>query len=186
MRSSSWWYRATRAATRLQVGEERGTIFRRFEPDHRVDGQGRQAASSPLEAIAPTSDTVERSPRSDTQPRDDRRPCSDRRPRPATRQEQQRGGALNDGRTFGDTAPRVLGQLDQPMRLQRLQVVVHLLAGRPPLQRWQPTRFSQHVEDEARIGSSATSTAAASASTRTSSTDPKIPLDNKYCQEPEC
>ena len=35
---------------------------------------------------------------------------------------------------------------------------------------------------EARIGSSATSTAAASASTRTSSTDPKIRLDSKYCQ----
>ena len=52
--------------------------------------------------------------------------------------------------SFGDTAPHaLLGQLDQPMGLQRLQVVVHLLTGRPDRRRNRGSRprFGQRVED---------------------------------------
>ena len=128
----------------IQVGRRSGTIFRRSEPDHRVDGQGRQTRSlRRAAAIARPRTRSARSPRSDTQPRDDRRPRSDRWQRSATRREQQRGGARNAHESFGDTAPRAfLGQLDQAVGLQRLQVVVHLLTGRPDRRRnrGQPTR----------------------------------------------
>ena len=51
---------------------------------------------------------------------------------------------------FGDTAPGAfLGQLDQAMGLQRLQVIVHLLPGRPDRPRNGGGRsgFGQRVED---------------------------------------
>jgi hypothetical protein len=130
----------------------RGTIFRRSEPDHRVDGQGRQTRSSRRAAgdrpYLGHSPSVHRDQiRSRETIGDLVRIDGSALQHVGSNNEVARCSTYE---SLGDTAPcSLLGQLDQPMGLQRLQVIVHLLTGRPDRHRNRGSRprFSQRVED---------------------------------------
>jgi len=136
----------------LQVGSECGTVLGRAETDDRVDGEGRQPSSRrdagdhrPQLAHCPSvhRDEVRRREMIGDLVRVDRRLL-------------QHVGSNDElpcrtpHEPFGDAAPRaLLGQFDESVSLQRLQVVVHLLTSRADdrRDRGRRRRLRQCVED---------------------------------------
>ena len=116
------------------ISRERRTIFSRPEPDHRVDGQGRQTRFR--RRVAGDRPDLGNVPSIHGDQIRSREAIGDL-VRIADRARQHVGSNHEVSRRtphqpFGDTAPHTFfGQLDQPMGLQSLQVIVHLLTGRP-------------------------------------------------------